>query len=480
MEIIPYPHQIEGEKILAEKSAWALFWDMGTGKTRTVVRDLLNRKRRGERISGGLVVCLNRVKSQWEKQVPQHSDGELTVLVPRGTIAQRIKQIEEGQHDVYVLNYEALPHMQEYLKRKKGGWPFLILDESTAIANYGALRTKISLALSGISKVRRIMTGLPNPNDAAIQLYTQLTFLDPMIFGGNYYRFKDRYCILGGFEKREIIGYRNLDELTEKVKSISTYVPEDVLGLPPKVFYDEDVELTGETLHHYEAMREDLQTWWTDHHGEKKLSVATMAITQILRLAQIAGGTVQSGGDVIFIKDTPKLKTLDDLLEQATQKGGKAVVFAIYKEEIRQIVARYPQLSPRAIFGDVPEKVSTQSWQDFQTPGDPGQLMVCQSHSGGIGIDLYAARTAIFYTRDFSLEAYRQPIKRLHRIGQKGTVKIHHLISKIPNKKGRRRTSIDETISMALARKQKLASGVLTGKFTSREIVAMVEEALSD
>ena len=39
----------------------------------------------------------------------------------------------------------------------------------------------------------------------AIDIFSQYRFLDPSIFGLNFYSFKNRYCVMGGFEQRRII-----------------------------------------------------------------------------------------------------------------------------------------------------------------------------------------------------------------------------------------------------------------------------------
>src|SRR5690606_41485762 len=50
------------------------------------------------------------------------------------------------------------------------------------------------------------------------------------------------------------------------------------------------------------------------------------------------------------------------------------------------------------------------------------QVFIAQIATGGVGITLTAADTAIFYSTDFSLANYEQAKARLHRIGQKNSV----------------------------------------------------------
>jgi SNF2 family DNA or RNA helicase len=467
----PYPHQKEIVPILRKKPAFGLIWDMGVGKTLPIIVDLDIRKQLGEPM-GGIVFCPSRAKGQWATQIPQHSGGRLTFLIPEGSSRQKMAQMDESDADIFVLNYEALVWLRNYLTKKR--WPFIILDESTRVKGIPqrTISTKTAHEMGRSTPIRRIMTGLPNPN-SPVDLFSQFVFLDPKLWGGNYYRFRDRYCVMGGFNQKQIVNYKNLPELAKMIQPYCDIRDESTVPLPEKTLYYEDVELDGETLKHYEAMRDELRTWWDGTEVK-----ARIALTQLLRLAQIAGGTVGNG----YIVNNPKMRVLDEILESTIRRPtDKVVVFGIYHSEIEAILARYPQYQPRAVYGGVTEKVSTKAWQDFQKEGDPCQLMVAQSHSGGISIDLYAARTAVFFTRDFSLEAYRQSIKRLHRIGQKGTVRIIHLMARLPKPAGRRTrpVSIDESIDKAVERKNKLAKGILSQiKFGTEEIRNITDEVL--
>lgn len=434
---------------------------------------------------GGIVFTLNRNTGNWERQVPEHSDGELTALLVDGTRDQRVAQLEKGGYDVFILNVEALVYLKEHLLSRS--WPFIIIDESTTIKNHIAQRTRTAWKMK--SPIRRIMTGLPNPN-SPLDLFAQFTFLDPFIFGGNFNRFKDRFAKTvrlkgpyGYFNK--ITGFKNLPELFRIIEPFSSQVGEDVLGLPPRTYINIDVPLEGAVLKHYMDVRNELRTWWGNGDELK----ARMAITQIIRLAQIAGGTLQEGERVEWIEDNPKVLACDDVLaETLASPKEKAVIFCIYRAEIEALTKRYKKYGARAIYGGVTREESDKAWQDFQRDGDTGQLMIAQSHTGGLGIDLYKARTAIYYTRDFSLEAYKQSQKRLHRLGQTGTVRIIHLISRLPRHAASRpsqsitrgRESIDEVIGHALVRKAQLAGRLMTKAFTSEEMTMLVNAALQD
>jgi SNF2 family DNA or RNA helicase len=149
------------------------------------------------------------------------------------------------------------------------------------------------------------------------------------------------------------------------------------------------------------------------------------------------------------------------------------VVFGIYHEELEALAGRYSVNQPAdaIIYGPTPEKRRQQLIDDFQA-GNIRRLFV-QSRTGGIGINLTAARTAIYHTRSWSLEEYLQSQDRLHRIGQTGTVTIVHLVAE---------DTVDVAIAKALRTKRNLADD-LTGDLArslAREALGMSKGSNDD
>ena len=93
-----------------------------------------------------------------------------------------------------------------------------------------------------MAKYRRILTGSP-VTKSPLDLYTQCFFLDPFLLDHqSYYSFRTRYALMrtanfGGRSVQIVVGYRNLGELSEKLKPFSYRVlKDDCLDLPPKTF----------------------------------------------------------------------------------------------------------------------------------------------------------------------------------------------------------------------------------------------------
>jgi hypothetical protein len=484
----PFAHQRMGHKLLDVNDRYALLWEMGTGKTKSIIDDILWRKLSGRLRGPALVFCPSTVRfAGWERQVKLHSGGKLTVEVLDGSTKKRRQRLHDSTADVLILNHESClflggPSSEPGPEKKycllnpretigQETWPYVVFDEVTAYKNISAKRTRIALKMP--MAVIRILTGTPVTNSPA-DAYAPFSILDPTVFG-NWIHFKDHYLVMGGYGGYEIIGYRNVQELTDRIMSRSSRVlAKDVLDLPPVTHHQYDVLLEGETLRHYEAMRKELKTKFSA--GEIK---AQQTIVQIMRLSQIAGGLLQVGNDYDWIPDNPKQKAVEEIISELPPTA-KLVIFCVFRKEIEELRSYFAALDPVVIYGDGTS--AEQRGRDiarFQDQSSSCRLVLAQIHSGGFGIDLFAAQTAVFYTLNYSLEDYLQAMKRLDRYGQTGTVNVISLVAKLPPKaNGEPIVSVDTSKLRILGRKQKTADLVTGDKELSKqdlqEIVAEV------
>ena len=96
----------------------------------------------------------------------------------------------------------------------------------------GFVEDKMSLSLGVNAKYKRILTGSP-VTKSPLDLYKQCEFLDPWLLDHNsYYSFRTRYAIMktanfGGRSVQIVVGYRNLGELSDKLKPFSHRVLKD-------------------------------------------------------------------------------------------------------------------------------------------------------------------------------------------------------------------------------------------------------------
>jgi SNF2 family DNA or RNA helicase len=454
----PYAHQRAGLEFLIHLDGGALLWEMGLGKSKTAIdyAEWLERQAaeanplaRPRLSSNVLIICPNTVKLNWAGELVKHA-LDAHWVIPRGTIPQRISQLATARYTI--INCEALsyPKMADALRDIE--WDLIVVDESTRFKTPDAKRTK---ALQKLRTRRRvILTGTPitgQPADA----YVQFEWVAPGTFGKSFWAFKERYLDKDFFGN--VIGIKAGmgDELRNRIDSVSYRILKaDVLDLPPKVYIDRRVEMTGVQRAAYNQMRDELRIQLTDTEEVR----ASNILTVLLRLTQVTAGMVGERGKYLWLDNNAKAEELDHLLleELATEQ---VVIFGLYQFELEQLAARYAGPSvgldkwdlPPIIYGPTSEHRRQELIEQFQA-GDR-RLLFAQTRTGGIGINLTAAQTCIYYSRSWSAEEYWQSQDRLHRIGQTGTVSVVHLLAE---------DSIDSDIADALAEKRTL-SDALTG-----------------
>ena len=413
------------------------------------------------KITRVLVVAPSSVCSVWPHDLAAFAAFPYEVRVLLGEKKQRLEALRSltnypdtaNRLLIAVINYEAT-HREGIFEALEGYAAGLIIcDESQRIKNPKAAQSKAVQMLGDRAAYRLILSGTPVQN-SAIDLYSQYRFLDPGVFGANFYAFRNRYCQMGGYGGHEVVGCQHMDELTRKEHSIALRVTKaECLDLPGQTFVRRYVQLEPAARRLYtqiaRASCADLE------NGEHV--TASIVLTKLLRLMQLTGGFVQAdGGDRPRPAGSAKLDALADILEDYVQEAGqKLVVFARFRPEIAAICQLLEQRGIRygRIDGEVPMDQRGTIVETFQK--DPGvKVFVAQIQTAGLGITLHAASAAVFYSLDFNYANYAQALARIHRIGQDRPVTYIHLLAE---------HTVDEQVLDALERKEDLARTIVDG-----------------
>lgn len=471
--LLPYPvkanlykHQIRGAN-MALRAFGALdaktpgggfgeLFEMGCGKTLTTIAVAGALYNLGK-IDRVLVVAPTSVCSVWPHDLNQFAAFPWEARVLLGDKKKRLKALNELENwpfkalRIAVINYEST-HRDGIFEALAAYKPDLIVcDESQRIKNPSAAQSKALHKLGDAAPFRMILSGTPVQNNA-VDLYSQYRFLDPAVYGANFYAFKNRYCIMGGYGQHQIVGYRNMDELVEKEHSVAYRVTkEECLDLPQQTFINRYVQFTDAEQAIYEQLRKssflELET------GENV--TATTILTMYLRLMQLTGGFLTADESTRPKQvNTAKLDALADIVDDyVVDAGKKLVIFARFRAEIAAIenLLRLRKIQYGSIYGDVPMEERGKIVEDFQANPDT-KVFVAQIQTAGLGITLHAASTAVFYSYDYNYANYAQALARIHRIGQRFPVTYIHLVVD---------GSIDEKILAALENKEDMAKTVV-------------------
>ena len=461
----PYKHQLKALEMSWTKPYFALFMEMGTGKSKVLLDNIAMLYDAGK-INGALIVAPKGVVGTWYKQeIPAHLPNHIenmTVLwqanITKGQSRKLGNLFKTGEElHILIMNVEAFSTVKgvEFAAKFLSCHNSLMaIDESTTIKNPDAKRTKNICKLSTHTKYRRILTGSPITK-SPLDLYKQCEFLYPELLGhGSYYTFRTRYAVMktanfGGRSVQIVVGYRNLGELSEKLKPFSYRVlKDDCLDLPAKTYMKRIVKLTPEQEKIYKQMK---HLALAEMEG-KMMSTATV-LTQLMRLQQInCGHFTADDGTIKDIKNN-RIPMLLDTLEEIQ---GKVVIWGHYQYDVETIVEHlkkeYGDNSVVTYYGLTPMDQRQDNIQKFQDPKSTVRFLVGTTQTGGYGITLTAASTMIYYSNGYDLEKRQQSEARIDRIGQHFPMTYIDLMVE---------DTIDERIVKALRKKVNIASQIM-------------------
>ena len=460
----PYGHQLIALEKSSNKKVYALFMEMGTGKTKVAIDNLAMLYDKGK-VNGALIIAPKGVYKNWYSQeIPIHMPAHIRykLVLWQATINQKQKKrldiLFKTGVDLHILimNVEAFSTTKGVDFAKKFlscHETFMVVDESTTIKNPGAKRTKNIINLAIHAKYRRILTGSP-VTKSPLDLYKQCEFLDPdLLEHSSYYTFRSRYATMrsanfNGRSVQLVVGYKNLEELSEKLKPFSYRVlKDDCLDLPPKTYMKRIITLTPEQQKVYSQMK---QMALAQMNG--KVITTVNALTQLMRLHQITCGHFKADdGSIQAIKNN----RLSQLLEVLEELEGKAVIWAHYQFDVKTIVKaiqeKYGEKSVVTYYGLTPNDERQTNLERFQTK-DETRFLVGTPQTGGFGITLTAASTMIYYSNGYDLEKRTQSEARIDRIGQKFPMTYIDILAE---------DTVDERIVKALRKKINIATQVM-------------------
>lgn len=446
--------------------ACCLLMDMGTGKTITTVA-VAGRMYLDGYISRLLIIAPTSVCAVWPAEFEKFGDFPSRVALLLGdhnTRVQRLKWLTSpaptGRPEplrVAVINYESAWRLKssdgkiDYLQQFAAD--MVVCDESQRIKSPSAKQSKAVWALGATARYRMILSGTPIQKDTR-DIWSQWHFLSPATFPMSYHAFQNRYAIMGGFEGRQYLGSRNIEELTRKTHSCGFRIKkEECLDLPEKTFEEYPVELDDRSRSLYRQIQKQ-----SIAELEGSEITANHVLVRMLRLQQLTGGFLVDDEGQRHEVNTAKLDALSDIVESLVlDEGKKLIIFSRFLAEMDAIEGMLKgklakeRLDYVRIDGSVKSSDRGGIVERFQTDNRCrvflGEIDACAE-----GLTLTAAQTVVYYSVNWNLAKYQQSADRIHRIGQTGTCTYIHLL--VPG-------TIDMKIMKALKSKSDLAKSVV-------------------
>jgi SNF2 family DNA or RNA helicase len=476
-KVPPLEHQLQVIEKAKNHKQFALFWEVGTGKTYGVINLVRSKYYEAKRLKRTIVLAPISTLYSWKKEWLQFSAipaAKIDVIIESGK--KRIALIEKALFDaetkqvrekIIIINYEALINVDVLELILKWCPEVIICDESHLLKSGKARRTKACIKISDGIRERDgnifLLTGTPILN-SPMDIFWQYVILDGgETFTRNFMAFRQKYFIdkNGAFAGKK--GYwpqweiqeNKMPILTDLIYTKASRVTKDIcLDLPPLVKEIRHASLGPEQKRLYKEMEKDFITY-LDAQDSITPIVAEFAMTKALRLLQICSGFVKDAeGNESVLAKVPKMEILKELLEEITPNH-KVIVWCSFIQNYKMIVQLCKKLKIKAVLltGQQSTTEKQESIDSFQEDQEV-RVMIANRKAGGTGITLTAASYSIIYSRDVSLANEIQSEARNYRKGSE----VHEKITKIdlitPD-------TVEEKVLHALTTKQKISDVII-------------------
>jgi len=384
------------------------------------------------------VVCPASVKWSWESETKKWTNLKPFVINSKDGFTME----DYNNHNIFIINYDILKKFYDTISSFH--LDCLVLDESTAVKNPKAKRTKLTKMIS--KKINSIILLSGTPVLAKpVELFSQLNIIDPLEWG-DYWSYVKRFCAPWSAPwGMDVSGASNLDELNLKIQRyIFRKRKEEVLDeLPDKNFIDFPIELTAE----YAKMYKVLENSFIDYlemkgKTEKEInkSLQAEALVKLNELRQLT-----SKG---------KLESAKNIIDMFLENNSKLVVFSTYREPLKKLKE---ELGDKAviIIGETKSEDRKEAIERFQND-DKVKIFLGGMLSANTGITLTEAASVLFIDYDWTPANMYQAFSRVDRIGQKAKkINIIQIIAK---------NTIDDRMRELLAAKQSVVDVLIEGK----------------
>lgn len=438
--------------------------EMGLGKTAAVLLAIVRLMSLGE-IGKTLIIAPLRVAEEtWPEEIAKWEFARgLKYRVVTGSLSERKAALAYGPADVTIINRENLLWLLQYLGIRRWNFDMIVYDEASRLKS-GRKRSKPKARADGTVGHKRLtelgvlervryrtkkiveLSGTPSPN-GLIDLYGPIYALDKgKRLGTSMTAYKRRWFREDRWSHSVEPFDHSEGEIMHAISDIFFSLrEEDYLDLPPLIERDHVVRLSPKEMTRYRKFEKEAAIEVRNRAGEREVIEAVNNGVLTGKLLQFANGSLYTGDK--FDEETGgklpresvkvhghKLDALESIMQEAM--GQPVIVAYSYQFDRDAILKKFPYCR---LFGE--SKYDMRDW-------NAGRIKMLLTHpqSAGHGLNFqHGSNIAVWYGLTWSLELYRQFLKRLHRSGQKSDhVFLHRIIAK---------GTADETILPLLRRR---------------------------
>ncbi|MFV1975984.1 MAG: DEAD/DEAH box helicase [Candidatus Scalindua sp.] len=450
-----YPYQKEGALFAVKAGRCLIGDDMGLGKTiqALTAAELMVKLFNIKKV---LIVSPTSLKHQWKTEIEKFCGRSSCVIEGLNHHRQQL-YLDESFYKL--INYEIVFRDIEYIRN----WSpdLIILDEAQRIKNWKTRTAKYVKQLDSTFAI--VLTGTPIENKIE-ELHSIMELIDRHHLGP-LYRFVQMHRIVD--EGGKVIGYKDLKSIRHSLKNVLIRRKKDEVlkQLPERIDKNFFVPMTKEqsVIHdeNYDIVIKLVAKW----RRYKFLCEADQ------RRLLVALNFMRMAADNTYLVDKktihgPKIDELEVIVKELIIEGKeKAVIFSQWlkmTELVEHVLTRngikYVHLN-----GSVPSKQRKGLMSQFKE--DPECMVFLSTDAGGVGLNLQSGSVVINMDIPWNPAILEQRIGRVHRLGQKRTVRVINFVSS---------SSIESRILELLKFKRSLFAGALDAE---GEDVVMVGES---
>jgi len=464
----PFSHQIQSFEYAKYNNRFLLADDMGLGKTKQSLDIAASRK---HQFKHTLIVCgVNGLKWNWATEVKKHTNENYKILgvyqntkgrYVQGGTKKKLEDLQNLDDDTFFIitnsetltaknkkkEYAILPELAHLTRSGQIG--MVIIDE---IHKMKSTKSQVGKAIHELDSYYKLaLTGTPLLNEA-LDLYNILIWLGETT--ETLTAFKYKYCIQGGFGGRQVIGYKNLNELKERLDSIQLRrLRDEVLDLPPKIHHDIPVVMSSKQKKLYQKIKTQIL------EDYEEILKSPNPLTKIIRLRQATSYPAVLGEEYGI---GAKMEAVKDSVDEIIARGHGVVIFSNWTSVTDGIRDTLKEHNPLVVTGDEPDEERQKSVEEFQN-NEERNVIIGTIGAMGTGYTLTNGNYVIFVDEPWNQGNKSQAEDRTHRMGTTKPVSVLTFITK---------DTIDEDINELVKSKGELGDMLVNedDPITQREI----------
>ncbi|WOL06240.1 hypothetical protein Cni_G14972 [Canna indica] len=482
------PHQIEGVSWLIRRYHLGvnvvLGDEMGLGKTLQAISFLSYLKIQSLSCGPFLVMCPLSVTDGWVSEFTKFCPTLRVMLYVgdkkhRHNLGKMMYEHLEGQSpscddlpfDVLLTTYDVALLDQDFLSQIP--WHFGVIDEAQRLKNPSSVLYNV-LQHNFIMPRRLLLTGTPIQNNL-LELWALMHFCMPSIFGTSEQfisTFKEAGNLSTGSEsdrvRRQFKLLRYILKAFMLRRTKTLLVERGILTLPSLTEITVMAPLVSLQRKVYmSVLRKELKTLLSLSSGSTNNQSLQNIVIQLRKACShpylftgIEPEPYEEG--LHLIQASGKLIILDLLLQKLHAAGHRVLLFAQMTRtlDILQDFLELRKYTYERLDGSVRAEERFAAIRSFSckpvksdtNKQDGAFIFMISTRAGGVGLNLIAADTVIFYEQDWNPQVDKQALQRAHRIGQMNHVLSINLVTE---------HTIEEAIMRRAERKLWLSNNVV-------------------